>query len=86
MIISSREGIKTTIKSCHLFVKEVKLYENDHIKYLKMLNDGYSKTINFLETHTKIFKDKMKEINQDFHVNNVRNCDSVYIYGIFRRE
>ena len=23
-----------------LFVKEVKLHENDHIKYLKMLNDG----------------------------------------------
>ena len=39
MIISSREGIKTTIKSCNLFVKEVKLYENDHIKHLKMLND-----------------------------------------------
>ena len=47
MIISSREGIKTTIKSCHLFVKEVRLYENDHIKYLKMLNDGYTKNINF---------------------------------------
>ena len=37
MIISSREGIKTTIKSCHLFVNEVKLHETDHIKYLKML-------------------------------------------------
>ena len=49
IIISSREGIETTIKSCHLFVKEVELHENDHIKYLKMLNDGYSKTINFLE-------------------------------------
>ena len=24
----------------------------------------------------------MKEINQHFYVNNVRNCDSVYIYGI----
>ena len=40
MIISSRGNIKTTIKSCHLFVKEVELYENDLIKYLKMLNDG----------------------------------------------
>ena len=34
MIISPREGIETTIKSCHLFVKEVELHENDHIKYL----------------------------------------------------
>ena len=66
MIISSREGIKTTIKSCHLFVKEVELYENYHIKYLKMLNDGYSKNINFLESHTGIFNDKMSEINENF--------------------
>ena len=80
--ISSRENIETTIKSFHLFVKEVKLHENDHIKYLKMLNDGYSKTINFLECHTRIFNDKMSEINENFYVNNVQNCDSVYIYGI----
>ena len=55
MAISSREGIKTNIKSCFLFVKEVKLYEEDNIKYFKMLNDGYTKTINFLENHTRIF-------------------------------
>ena len=47
MIISSRENIETTIKSCHLFVKEVTLHENDHIKYLIILNDGYTKNINF---------------------------------------
>ena len=82
MIISSRENIETTIKSCHLFVKEVELHENDHIKYLKMLNDGHSKTINFLESHTRIFNDKMSEINENFYVNNVQNCDSVYLYGV----
>ena len=59
MIISSRENIETTIKSCHLFVKEVTFHENDHIKYLKMLNDGYTKNINFFECHTKIFNDKI---------------------------
>ena len=82
MIISSRENIETTIKSCHLFVKEVTLHENDHIKYPKMLNDGYAKNINFLECHTRIFNDKMSEINENFYVNNVQNCDSVYMYGI----
>ena len=82
MIISSRENIGTTIKSCHLFVKEVELFENDHIKYLKMLNEGYIKNINFLECHTRIFNDKMSEINENFYVNNVQNCDSVYMYGI----
>ena len=45
MIISSRQNIETTIKSRHLFVKEVELHENDHIKYLKMLNDGYTKIL-----------------------------------------
>ena len=82
MIISSREGIETAIKSCHLFVKEVELFENDYIRYLKMLNDGYTKNINFLECHTRIFNDKMSEINENFYVNNVQNCDSVYMYGI----
>ena len=82
MIISSRENIQTTIKSCYLFVKEVESYENDHIKYLKMLNDGYTENINFLECHTRIFNDKMSEINENFYVNNVQNCDSVYINGI----
>ena len=82
MIISSRENIEVVIKSCHLFVKEVELSENDHIKYLKMLNDGYSKTINFLECHTRIFNDKMSEINENCYVNDVQNCDSVYMYGI----
>ena len=77
MIISSRQNIETTTKSCHLFVKEVKLYENDHIKYLKMLNDEYSKTINFLEFHTRIFNDKMSEINENFYINNVLNCEIV---------
>ena len=82
MIISSRKNIETTIKSCHLFVKEAELFENDHIRYLKMLNDGYSKTINFLECHTRNFNDKMSEINENFYVNIVQNCDSVYMYGI----
>ena len=82
MIISSRENIETTIKSCHLLVKEVELYENDHIKYLKMLNNGYSKNINFLECHTRIFNNKMSETNENFYVNNVQNCDSIYMYGI----
>ena len=82
MIISSRENIETIIKSCHLFVKEVELYENNHFKYLKMLDSGYTKNINFLESHTRIFNDKMSEINENFYVNNVQNCDSVYTYAI----
>ena len=82
IIISKRENITTTIKSCFLYVEEVKLSDEDQIKYLKLLNNGYTKTINFLENHTRIFDDKMTTINENFYINNVRNADSVYIYGI----
>ena len=47
-----------------------------------MLDEGYSKSINFLENHTRIYDDKMSEINENFYINNVRNCDLVYMYGI----
>ena len=38
----------------------------------------------FLECHTRIFNDKMSEINENFYVNNVQNCDSVYMYRYFK--
>ena len=82
IIISKRENITTTIKSCYLYVEEIKLSDEDHIRYLKLLNDGYTKSINFLENHTRIFDNKLTTINENFYINNVRNADSVYIYGI----
>ena len=82
IIISKRDDITTTIKSCFLYVEEIKLSDEDHIRYLKLLNNGYMKTINFLENHTRIFDDKLTTINENFYINNVRNADSVYIYGI----
>ena len=82
IIISKRDNITTTIKSCYLYVEEIKLSNEDHIRYLKLLNNGYTKSINFLENHTRIFDDKLTTINENFYINNVRNADSVYIYGI----
>ena len=82
MIISKRENITTTIKSCYLYVEEIKLSDEDHIRYLKLLNNGYMKTFNFLENHTQIFDDKLTTINENFYINNVRNADSVNIYAI----
>ena len=49
IVISKRANIKTSIKSCFLYIEEIKLSDEDQIKYLKMLNDGYTKSINFLE-------------------------------------
>ena len=82
IIISKRDDITTTIKSCYLYIEEIKLSDEDHIRYLKLLNNGYTKSINFLENHTRTFDDKLTTINENFYINNVRNADSVYIYGI----
>ena len=82
LFVSSRDGITYDIKSAYLIVEEIKLSEEDEIMYLKKLDNGYIKTINFLENHVKIFNDKFNINRQDFYLNNVRNGDSVYIYGI----
>ena len=35
-----------------------------------------------MENHTLIFDGKLKKNNEDFAINNIRNSDSVFIYGI----
>ena len=56
--------------------------EEDNLRYLKKLDNGYIKKIHFLENHVKIFKDKFNINRQDFYLSNVRNGDSIFIYGI----
>ena len=47
-----------------------------------MLNDGYTKNINFLKNNVRTFDEKLSKIGENFYINNVRNADSVCIYGI----
>ena len=87
LFTSSRDGVTYDIKSAYLIVEEIKLSEEDELRYLKKLDNGYIKTINLLENHVKIFNDKFNINRQDFYLkdsylNNVRNGDSIYIYGI----
>ena len=82
IFVSSREGVTYDMKSAYLIVEEIKLSEEDAIRYLKKLDNGYIKTINFLENHVEIFNDKFNVNRQDFYLSNVRNGDSIYIYGI----
>ena len=82
LFVSTRDGVTYDIKSAYLIVEEIKLSEEDEIRYLKKLDNGYIKTINFLENHVKIFNDKFNINIQDFYLNKVRNGDTIYIYGI----
>ena len=47
-----------------------------------MLNNKFTKKLNFMENHTLIFEGKLKETNEEFAINNIRNSDSVFIMGI----
>ena len=80
LFVSKREGVTYDIKSAHLIVEEIKLNEEDELQYLKKLDNGFIKKINFLENHVKIFNDTFNIVRQDFYVNNVRNGDSICIY------
>ena len=82
IFVSSRDGITYDIKSAYLIVEEIKLSEEDELRYLKKLDNGYIKKINFLENNVKIINNKFNINRQDFYLNNVRNGDSIFIYGI----
>ena len=82
IFITSREGCTHKIKNAYLYTEEVKLTDSDNIKYLKMLDNKFTKKINFMENHTLTFDGKLKEVNEDFAISNTRNSDSVFIYGI----
>ena len=45
--IFKRNTSTFNIVSAYLYVNEIKLSDSDNVKYLKMLNSGYSKKINF---------------------------------------
>ena len=83
LFVSKREEVTYEIKSAHLIVEEIKLNEEDELQYLKKLDNGYIKTIKFLENHVKIFNDKFNIVRQDFYVNNVRNGDSYMVFYIY---
>ena len=46
-----------------------------------MLDNGYTKKFNFLENNVRKFTN-IADGNHDFNIHNVRNCNSLYFYGI----
>ena len=79
--IISRPNSTFKINNAFLYVNETKLNNSDNIKYLKMIDAGYTKKINYLENNIRTFT-KIANGTQDFGIHNVRNCNSLYFYGI----
>ena len=69
------------IVPAYLYVNEIKLSDSDNVRYLKMLNSGYSKKINFLENNIKKFTN-IQNGKQNFNLDSIANCNSIYFYGV----
>ena len=47
-----------------------------------MINTGYTKKINYLENNIRTFTRYCKWRSRFWNLHNVRNCNSLYFYGI----
>ena len=79
--IFTRANSSFRINNAFLYINEIKLNNSDNIKYLKMIDTGYTKKINYLENNIRTFTN-ITNGDQDFGIHNVRNCNSLYFYGI----
>ena len=79
--IFTRANSSFRINNAFLYVNEIKLNNSDDIKYLKMIDAGYTKKINYLENNIRTFTN-IANGDQDFGIHNVRNCNSLYFYGV----
>ena len=69
------------IVSAYLHVNEIRLNKSDEVKFLKMLNSGYSKKTNFLENNVIEFTN-IQNGKQKFNLDSISNCNSIYFYGV----
>ena len=67
--------------SAYLYVNEIKLSKSDEIKFLKMLNSGYSKKIIFVENNISSFTN-IGNGKQKFNLDSISNCNSINFYGV----
>ena len=79
--IFKRNTSTFNVVSAYLYVNEIKLSDPDNIKYLKMLNSGYIKKINFLENNVRKFTN-IANGKQNFNLDSISNCNSIYFYGV----
>ena len=79
--IFTRANSSFRINNAFLYINEIKLNNSDNIKYLKTIDTGYTKKINYLENNIRTFTN-IGNGDQDFGIHNVRNCNSLYFYGI----
>ena len=76
--ITSDQDVTQTLVSSHLYVDRVILHEIEKLEYLKNHNN-FNVNITFLENYVKKDNNNVTNENFDVFVNNVRNCNDLFL-------
>ena len=76
--VTDQENVTQTLVSSHLYVDRVILDEIEKLEYLKIHNNS-NVNIPFLENYVKKDKNNITNENFDVFVNNVRNCNDLFL-------
>ena len=76
--VTDQENVSQTLISSHLYVDRVILDEIEKLEYLKNHNN-FNVNITFLENYVKKDSNNITNENFDVFVNNVRNCNDLFL-------
>ena len=76
--VTDQNNVTQTLVSSHLYVDRVILDEIEKLEYLKNHNN-FNVNITFLENYVKKDSNNIKNENFDVFVNNVRNCNDLFV-------
>ena len=76
--VTDQENVTQTLVSSHLYVDRVILNELEKLEYLKNHNN-FNINISFLENYVKKNSNNITNDNFDIFVNNVRNCNDLFL-------
>ena len=76
--VTDQENVTQTLVSSHLYVDRVILHEVEKLEYLKNHND-FNVNITFLENYVKKDDNNITNEHFDVFVNNVRNCNDLFL-------
>ena len=76
--VTDQDNVTQTLVSSHLYVDRVILHEIKKLEYLKNHNN-FNVNITFLENYVKKDSNNITNENFDVFVNNVRNCNDLFL-------
>ena len=76
--VTDQDNVTQTLVSSHLYVDRVILHEIEKLEYLKNHNN-FNVIITFLENYVKKDNNNITNENFDVFVNNVRNCNDLFL-------